>query len=104
MPAKFLVKITRVAEADLEEIWDFIAHDSAEAADRLLQELDRQVTSLERFPERCPMIPENTLMGTAYRHLIYGEYRTIFRASGRTVLVLRVVHGARLLDSSMFAP
>jgi plasmid stabilization system protein ParE len=103
VPAKFLVKITRVAEADLEEIWDFIAHDSPGAADRLLEELDRQVASLERFPERCPMIPENTLMGTAYRHLIYGEYRTIFRASGRTVLVLRVVHGARLLDSSMFA-
>lgn len=102
MPAKFLVKIARVAEADVEEIWDFIAQDSADAADRFLRELDRQVASLERFPERCPMIPENTLMGTAYRHLIYGEYRTIFRASGRTVFVMRVIHGSRLLDSSMF--
>lgn len=102
MPARFLVKITKTAQADIEEIWSFIAQDSSNAADRFLQELDSQVTTLERFPERSPLIPENTLMGTSYRHLIYCEYRTIFRASGRTVLVLRIIHGARLLDSSMF--
>ena len=102
MPAKFLVKITRTAEADTEEIWSFIAQDSPDAADRFLRELDTQVITLERFPERCPLIAENELMGTRYRHLIYGEYRTIFRVSGRTVVVLRIVHGARLLDSSMF--
>jgi plasmid stabilization system protein ParE len=100
--ARFLVRITATAEADIEEIWSYIAHDSGEAADRFLDELDHQLRSVERFPERCPLIPENRLMGTAYRHLIYGEYRTIFRSSGKTVLVLRVIHGARLLDTSMF--
>ena len=43
-------------------------------------------------------------MGTAYRHLVFGDYRTIFRVSGGTVFVLRIVHGARLLDPSMFDP
>jgi toxin ParE1/3/4 len=100
--ARFLVRITATAEADIEEIWSYIAHDDQEAADRFLDELDRQLRILERFPERCPLIPENRLMGTAYRHLIHGEYRTIFRSSGRTILVLRIIHGARLLDSSMF--
>jgi toxin ParE1/3/4 len=42
------------------------------------------------------------MLGTRYRHLIYGNYRTVFRVTGKTVYVLRVVHGARLLDTSMF--
>ena len=55
-----------------------------------------------RMPERCPLIAENELMGTRYRHLRLGEYRTIFRVVVSKVLVLRIIHGARLLDSSMF--
>ena len=101
MPAKYRVEIARTAEDDVEDIWSFIAQDSRDAADRFVHELERQLITLERFPERCPLAPENELLGTRYRHLIYGDYRTIFRVAGRMVLVLRIVHGARLLDSSM---
>ena len=103
MPVKFRVEITRTAEADAGEIWRFIGRDSPEAADRFVRELEKQVGTFERFPERCPLISENALLGTTYRHLLCGDYRTIFRVSSRTVLVLRIVHGTRLLDSSMFA-
>jgi toxin ParE1/3/4 len=48
------------------------------------------------------LIPENEILGTRYRHMIYGDYRTVFRVAKRTVYVLRVIHGARLLDASMF--
>jgi hypothetical protein len=34
--------------------------------------------------------------------LLHGNYRSVFRIARKTVYVLRVVHGARLLDSSMF--
>lgn len=53
-------------------------------------------------PERCALIAENEILGTSYRHLLYGRYRTIFRIAGRTVVILRVIHGARLLDESLF--
>ena len=102
MPAKFRVEITRTAEADADEIRRVIGRDDPDAADRFAAELERQVETLERLPQRCPLIPENTLLRTAYRHLLFGDYRTIFRVSNRTVLVLRIVHSARLLDSSMF--
>lgn len=101
MPAKYLVEIARTAEDDVEDIWSFIAQGNRDAADRFVHELERQLITLGRFPERWPVAPENELLGTRYRHLIYGDYRTIFRVSGRRVLVLRIVHGARLLDSSM---
>jgi len=103
VPAKFRVEITRTAEADAADIRRFIARDNPEAADRFVRDLEKQVDTLERFPERCPLIHENELLRTFYRHLLCGDYRTIFRVSGRTVLVLRIVHGTRLLDTSMFA-
>lgn len=98
MPAKYRVEITPLAEADITEIWEYIASDSPEAAAGFIVELTRQAETLAVFPERCSLIPENEQLGTRYRHLIYGNYRTIFRISGKTVYVLRVIHGARLLD------
>ena len=100
MPARFQVEISRRAERDIDEIWTFIAEDNLNAADRLVLQLEKQLRTLERFPERSPLIPENELLGARYRHLIYGKYRTVFRVSGKTVYVVRVIHGARLLDTS----
>jgi toxin ParE1/3/4 len=102
MPAKFRVRITRAAERDIEEAWSFIANDSAEEAERFVRRLEGQIETLETFPERCPLIPENEMLGTRYRHLLYGDYRSVFRIAGKTVYVLRVIHGSRLLDTSMF--
>lgn len=102
MPVKFRVRITRTAERDIEEIWSFIAQDSPEEASRFIRRLESQIATLERFPERCPLIPENESLGTRYRHLLYGSYRSVFRLRGKTVYVLRIIHGARLLDTSAF--
>ena len=98
MPKKYRVKITRHAEEDIEAIYTYIHRDSPPAASAFVAELERQISTLERFPLRCPTIPEATELGVHYRHLVYGEYRTIFRIVGTTVYILRVIHGARLLD------
>ena len=102
MPAKFHVRITQTAEKDIEDAWSFIAQDSPEEAERFIGRLEEQIETLERFPARCPLIPENEILGTRYRHLLYGNYRTVFRIARKTVYVLRVIHGAMLLDTSMF--
>jgi toxin ParE1/3/4 len=102
VPAKFRVRITRTAEKDIEEIWSFIAQDSPEEASRFIGRLEDQVATLESFPERCALIPENEMLGTRYRHLLFGDYRSVFRVAGKTVYVLRIIHGAKLLDNSTF--
>lgn len=102
MPAKFRVEITPAAERDIEAIWDYIAQDSPDNASAFIIALEEQIEALEHFPLRCTFIPENEILGTSYRHLLYGNYRTIFRIAGKTVVILRVIHGARLLDGSPF--
>ena len=101
MPARFAVSFSGKAEEDLEEIWSFIAADNQDEATRFVLQLEKQIEKLERFPLRCPLIPENEMLGASYRHLIYGNYRTIFRISGRTVYIVRIIHSARLLSSSI---
>ena len=97
---KYRIEITRVAESDIMDIFRHIALDNPTAADHWVNEVERQIDSLEKFPSRCPVIPESRELGKEYRHILYGNYRTIFRLEGSRVIIMRVIHGARLLDLS----
>ncbi|MGA7877196.1 MAG: type II toxin-antitoxin system RelE/ParE family toxin [Desulfoferrobacter sp.] len=101
MPKKYRVDITAAAEADIAAIWDYIAQDNPEAATAFILQLEEQIATLEGYPERCSLVPENHLLGTAYRQLLFGKYRTIFKIIGTRVIILRVIHGARLLDTGI---
>ncbi len=85
----------------MAEIWEYIAQDKPEAATVFIQRLEEQIGTLERFPDRCSLVPENELLDTAYRHLLHDNYRTIFKIVGSRVIILRVLHGARLLDTGI---
>ena len=58
--------------------------------------MEEQIGTLESVPTRCPLIPENELLGTAYRHFLYGNYRTIFKVAGSRAIIMRVLHEARV--------
>jgi toxin ParE1/3/4 len=100
--AKYRVEITETAQTDLEEIWMRIAADSVDIATRFVLQLEEKTATLEKMPHRCPQIPENEILNADYRHLVLGDYRIIFRIDRRTVWVLRILHGSRLLDLSLF--
>ena len=101
MPIRFAVSFSKKAEQDLEEIWSFIAADNPEDATKFVLNLEEQVESLGRSPERCPLIPENAVLRGKYRHLIYHDYRSIFRVRGKNVYIIRIVISARLLQAAM---
>ena len=98
MARRYRVDITRTAERDIDSIYDFIASDDPAAAERWVEEVERQISTLSRAPARCPIIPEAGDLGRQYRHLLYGSYRTILRIDGSCVVVVRVIHGDRLLS------
>ena len=101
MARTFKVEITATAEADVADIWDYIAQDNPKAASAFVLRLEDQLEKFEEFPERCPRIAEIGQPAALYRHLIIGHYRAIFRIEGDKVIVLRVPHSVRLLDPKM---
>lgn len=101
MARKFRVEITATAEADVAEIWEYIAQDNPDTASVFILRMENQIGALERFPERCPRLPESRLLGERYRHLLFGQYRAIFKIAGNRVIVMRVLHGARLLHTKI---
>lgn len=101
MTETYRVEITATAEADMSDIWEYIARDNPTAATEFVMGFQEKIETLENFPERCPFIPENEHFGTFYRHLLHGRYRIIFTLTRRKVIILRVLHGARLLNPQL---
>lgn len=98
MTKKYQVNISQQAQNDLEHIFYYIADDSINKAANFILQLEKKVYSLEIFPDRHPLIPENEFFGTDYRHLIYKKYRIIYRIVKKSVFILRIFHGAKLLN------
>ena len=98
MKKKYQVNLSQQAQNDLEQIFYYIADDSINDAANFILQLEEKVYSLELFPDRQPLIPENEFFGTDYRHLIYKKYRIVYRIAGRSVFILRIFHGAKLLN------
>jgi toxin ParE1/3/4 len=95
---KYQVNLTQQAQNDLEQVFYYIAADSINNAENFVVQLEKKVYSLEIFPDRHPLIPENEFFGTDYRHLIYKKYRIVYRIVEKSVFVLRIFHGAKLLN------
>ena len=98
MTKKYQIITARIVKSDLNEIWNYVANDSPQQASKFINKIEKKLNSLKTMPERCPTIPENELLGTKFRHLIIGNYRVIFSIRGDKIVILRIIHGARLLD------
>jgi addiction module RelE/StbE family toxin len=98
----FAVKLTSTAQSDIARIWEYIAQDSPLAANDFIDQIESRVFSLSDNPERQPVIPESEHLHTLqYRHLVYKDYRIIYRVQSNEVFVMRIFHGSKLLDLSM---
>ena len=88
------------AQKDIAECRLWIAEHDIESADRWFYDIYDTIGSLEIFPERCPLAPENKFLKTEIREIFHGrrqnKYRILFTVSEKEVHVLHVRHGARL--------
>jgi toxin ParE1/3/4 len=86
---------TEQARLDLFSIWDYIAEDNPNAADKLLDAID----------EKCVLLGENPQLGQAcpdiapdMRYFPVRNYLILYREQPPGVELVRVLHGARDLD------
>jgi toxin ParE1/3/4 len=85
----------------VEAIHDYIAQDSRPAAEKWLRGFYAKARSLRSNPLLYEVAPDTEEIGLPRRHFVYGQYRVIYRVTGRQVIVIRVLHGARLLTPEM---
>lgn len=85
------------AELDLNEIWDYIAQDSAEAADRWIANLFSAFAALAKSPG----IGHQRADLTSYPVLFWpvGAYIIIYRVHNKHVEIVAVTQGARDIPS-----
>lgn len=86
------LRISHLVEADLDEIWLYIAQHNPDAADRLM----------DRFKERFILFSENPELGELrvdlapqLRQSIVGNYVILYRCSNELLEVVRVIHSSR---------
>ncbi len=90
------VQRTRQADADLLEIWVYIAENNVEAANRLIQSLGRRCHDCAELPG---MGRRRDDLSPGLRSLTEGSYIIFYRLAEHGIEIVRVLHGARELPS-----
>lgn len=89
--------LTPRAEQDVSDIWDYIAGDSVEAADRVLDALERALYKLAKNPGLGHVREE--LADRRHRFLLVHSYLIVYRSETQPLQVIRVLHAARDVQS-----
>jgi toxin ParE1/3/4 len=89
------IRLLRAAEEDLSEIYEYIASENRKAAEAILTRIEKDLAHLARQPQlgRVPSDEELVCMG--YRYLIVTDYLVFYTLEEQTVLIHRIIHGAR---------
>lgn len=86
------VELTVPARNDLDAIWDFIAADSLQNADRLIARIESTSALYAQQPE---MGAPADRFKPGLRFFVLGAYVVFYRPSPDGILVIRVLHGSQ---------
>jgi toxin ParE1/3/4 len=89
---------TDQAETDLAEILDYLEGRSSQAAERLATAIDDRCTLLSQLPLMGRTREE---LGPGLRSVVVEQYVLFYRVTATAVEVLRILHGARDIDTIM---
>lgn len=96
---KFAVHWANSADADLAAIVDYLAAQSPENAERVLDRIEETASRLALFPGRGRIVPELRGQGILiYRELVCRPWRIIYRIEGKSVWIMAVIDGRRNLE------
>jgi toxin ParE1/3/4 len=92
-------RIAPRAASDLDNIWLYVARDSGniEIANKLIDSITDQFFLLASYPRLGRARDDD--FGAGSRSLAVGEYVVVYCIEDEYVLILRVVHGRRDIES-----
>lgn len=92
---KNLVRILNIAEEDFTEIISFIASDNPTAADAIANKIEKNLELLSENPNLGRIPREEEIRNLGYRYLIVQNYLIFYTIEEKTILIHRILHGAR---------
>jgi len=96
MPAdKFQVRLLKIAEEDFTEIVKFIADDNPTAAEAIATKIEKNLELLSANPHLGKIPRDEEIRNLGYRYIIVQNYIVFYTIEKRTILIHRILHGAR---------
>ena len=97
------IEWSEVAEADLDDIYDYIARDVPYYAELFIDQLIKTTDNLKDHPRLGRKVPEADYRDDV-RELIVQGYRIIYRLQTEKLQILTVIHGSRNLAAKEVMP
>ena len=92
---RFTIRLLRSAEEDLSDIVEFIAAENSNASVSILDRIENDLHLLTRQPYLGRIPEEEELVRMGYRFLVILDYLAFYTIEERTIIVHRILHGAR---------
>lgn len=92
---RFVLRLLSIAEEDIHSIIEYLAAENLSAAHTVTDHIEKQLQSLQRHPFLGKVPSDVKLARMSYRVLVVGDYLGFYKVRGKTVLVYRIIHGAR---------
>jgi len=88
--------LTPRAKQDVNDIWDYIANDNIEAADRVLGALTNAIVKLSKSPGIGHWREETD---KRHRFFLVYSYMIVYRHETKPLQIIRILHAARDVQS-----
>ena len=92
---KYSVRLLSIAEQDLQDLVSYMAAENVTAALTLAGRIEKDLLALSSHPYLGKMPNDEKVARLGYRVLVVENYLIFYKVKGKTVLVHRIVHGAR---------
>jgi toxin ParE1/3/4 len=95
-PSDYTVRVLQPAEDDLlDTVSLLLAEENPRAAASFVERMETSLERLAKFPRLGRVPREERLAGMGYRYLVVSDYLIFYTLEKRSVLVHRILHGAR---------
>lgn len=92
---KRTVRLLSIAERDLQDLLLYEAAENPAAALTLADKIEAEPAKLGTYPYLGKIPQDVHLAQLEYRALVVGDYLLFYKIKGKTILVHRILHGAR---------
>lgn len=91
----YSVRLLPLAEDDLKDLLAYVAADRLAAAHALADRIEKNLRHLSAHPSIGKIPNDEKLSSLGYRFLIVEDYLIFYTIQAKTILVHRIIHGAR---------